>query len=48
MGAFSDGHRFRGEVAERRFSAFLRPFRDAGEAQVALVAAGALWEAPRG
>jgi hypothetical protein len=40
-------HHLSGEVAERRFSAFLRPFKSTREAEAALVAAGAVLDGPR-
>ena len=33
-------HHVEGSIAERRFGAFLRPFRSAEEAEAALIAAG--------
>lgn len=37
-------HHLTGQVAERRFSAFLRPFKSVGEAQAALIAEGGISE----
>ena len=40
-------HHLEGQVAERRFSAFLAPFRSRSEAEAALIAAGGTIEAVR-